>query len=81
MTPGIGPHGYLVLRRHNFGDLPMRFFWDRDDAIEYCDNLPRDETEGVLDIFRMDITAAISIIVLQFANGKPIKIVHDRVLD
>ncbi len=81
MTPEIGPHGYLVLRRHNLDDLPMRFFWDCDDAIEYCDNLSPEDTEGILDIFRMDVTAAISIIVLQFANGKPIKIIHDRVLD
>ncbi len=80
MTPEIGPHGYLVLRRHNLDDLPMRFFWDQDDAIEYCDNLLPDETEGISDVLSIDLTAAISVTVIHFANGKPIKIVHDRSL-
>ncbi len=78
MTPEIGPHGYLVLRRHNLNDLPVRFFWDRDDAIEYCDNLSPNEMEGILDVLSIDSTAAISVTVIHFVNGKPMKIIHDK---
>ncbi len=79
MTPQIGPHGYLVLRRHDMYDLPVRFFWDRDDAIEYCDNLPRSETEGILNVLNIEPTEEISVIVIHFVNGKPLKIIHDKV--
>ena len=81
MTPQIGPHGYLVLRRHNLDDLPVRFFWDRDDAIEYCDLLPLNADEDILRILQLDETESISITVLHFVNGKPIKIIYSRPLE
>ncbi len=79
MTPEIGPHGYLVLRRHNLDDLPVRFFWDRDDAIEYCDNLLPSEMEGILGVLSIDPTAAISVTVIHFVNGKPLEIIYDKI--
>ena len=80
MTPEIGPHGYLVLRRHNFDDLPMGFFWDRDDAIEYCDDLERENTENLLFLLDVNYTDEVAISVLHFVNGKPVGVIHQRSL-
>ncbi len=79
MTPEIGPHGYLVLCRYDGDDLPARFFWDCDDAIEYCDNLSSDDMEDILDVLSIDCAEAISVNVIHFVNGKPLKIIHDKV--
>ncbi len=80
MTPEIGPHGYLVLRHYLTDDLPIRFFWDRDDAIEYCDDLTIDNTEGLMAMLDVNHTDEIAITVLHFANGKPVGVIYYRSL-
>ena len=74
----IGPHGYLVLRRYNFDDLPTRFFWDKDDAIEYCDNLDPNDDGDFRSIIDINLSDPASVIVIHFANGKPNSLVYER---
>ncbi|KKL14407.1 hypothetical protein LCGC14_2515990 [marine sediment metagenome] len=81
MTPEIGPHGYLVLRRYHFDDLPVRFFWDVDDAIEYCNNIALNENEGMESMLDINLSDSASIVVIHFVNGKPIKLVYERSFD
>ncbi len=81
MTPEIGPHGYLVLRRYNFENLPVRFFWDRDDAFEYCDNLDISDDGGLGSMLDIDLSEPTSVVVIHFVNGKPIALAHERCLE
>ncbi len=81
MTPEVGPHGYLVLRRYNSHDLPVRFFWDRDDAFEYCDTLDRDDDGGLESVLGITLGDPVSVVVIHFVNGKPIALAHERCLE
>ncbi len=77
MTPEIGPHGFLVLRRYNFDDLPVRFFWDLDDAIEYCNDLDPNDDAGLSSMLDVNLSGPASVVVIHFVNGKPIKVIHE----
>ncbi len=78
MTPEIGPHGYLVLRRYNFDDLPTRFFWDLDDAIEYCNDLDLNDDGNFRSIIDVNLSDPASVVVIHFVNGKPIALAYER---
>lgn len=75
------PNGYLVLRRHNLDDIPVVFCTDLDDAIEAANLLPKEIGQDLLDILDIDCSREIGVVVIAFNDGKPIKIVYDRLFD
>ena len=80
MTPESGPHGYLVLRRYNFDDLPVRLFWDSDDAIEYCNDLDPNDDGNFRSIIDVNLSDPASVVVIHFVNGKPHSLIYERCL-